>query len=396
MADATININAVDKTRAAFSSVNRSMSKMSKATDGVKGQIMGAGFGLLGAGTIFDLVRVKIQDVIKNIDDIPGVPPEVARSVEQMKILFGEADDMIGGFLATAISGFANLGKGIGLAAGALVYGVDAAKDATEALNSEADAMIAKRAFEKLQKELEPLRRELKSVEDAGSSAMAKLYGTTLKGRDAYDALQGAMSRVSREMNALNGNETIEGMRRRIELTKEQTKIATSLYELEQKAAQGQKEAAKILGQGFENAITSGEKLTDVIKQLGMDLMKLALRNTVTNPLVDFLGKSSFLGGIFKGFGGPKAAGGSVGSGKSYMVGEKGPEMFTPSSAGHIIPNNALGGSSGGARTVYNIDARGADRTGLARLEQMIRETQSSIGPIAVRSVYSAAGRGMI
>ena len=181
-----------------------------------------------------------------------------------------------------------------------------------------------------------------------------------------------------------------------IKLTKEQTKIATSLYELEQKAAQGQKEAAKILGQGFENAITSGEKLTDVIKQLGMDLMKLALRNTVTNPLVDFLGKSNFLGGIFKNFGGPQAAGGSVSSGKSYLVGEKGPEMFTPSSAGHIIPNNALGGSSGGARTVYNIDARGADRTGLARLEQMIRETQSSIGPIAVRSVYSAAGRGMI
>jgi anti-sigma regulatory factor (Ser/Thr protein kinase) len=67
MADATININAVDKTRAAFSSVNRSMSKMSKATDGVKGQIMGAGFGLLGAGTIFDLVRVRrSRDVITN------------------------------------------------------------------------------------------------------------------------------------------------------------------------------------------------------------------------------------------------------------------------------------------------------------------------------------------
>jgi hypothetical protein len=396
MADATININAVDKTRAAFASVNRSMSKMSKATDGVKGQIMGAGFGLLGAGTIFDLVRKEVEETIRTIDDIPGVPDETIRSVEKMKMVFTQSKTAIRGFIAEGISKFAELGSGLGIALGAMVYGTDAAADALNALNEEAQAAVDRRAFEKLQKELEPLRRELKSVEDAGSSAMAKLYGTTLKGRDAYDALQGAMSRVSREMNALNGNETIEGMRRRIELTKEQTKIATSLYELEQKAAQGQKEAAKILGQGFEKAITSGEKLTDVIKQLGMDLMKLALRNTVTNPLVDFLGKSNFLGGIFKNFGGPQAAGGSVSSGKSYLVGEKGPEMFTPSSAGHIIPNNALGGSSGGARTVYNIDARGADRTGLARLEQMIRETQSSIGPIAVRSVYSAAGRGMI
>jgi predicted nucleic acid-binding Zn-ribbon protein len=138
-----------------------------------------------------------------------------------MKILFGEADDMIGGFLATAISGFANLGKGIGIGLGALVYGVDAAKDATNALNAEADAMIAKRAFEKLEKELAPLRRELKSVEDAGSNAMAKLYGVTLKGAEAYDALQAAMSRVQRELAALNGNESLEGMRKRIETDEE-------------------------------------------------------------------------------------------------------------------------------------------------------------------------------
>lgn len=43
-------------------------------------------------------------------------------------------------------------------------------------------------------------------------------------------------------------------------------------------------------------------------------------------------------------FGGGKAAGGMVSSARSYLVGEKGPELFTPSTNGSIIPNNKLGG----------------------------------------------------
>lgn len=45
-------------------------------------------------------------------------------------------------------------------------------------------------------------------------------------------------------------------------------------------------------------------------------------------------------------FGGYAANGGPVSYGKSYIVGEKGPELFTPSSNGAITPNNALGGSN--------------------------------------------------
>lgn len=44
---------------------------------------------------------------------------------------------------------------------------------------------------------------------------------------------------------------------------------------------------------------------------------------------------------------GARASGGPVSAGRSYLVGEKGPEVFTPSSSGTIIPNG-----SGGAQTV--------------------------------------------
>jgi hypothetical protein len=40
-----------------------------------------------------------------------------------------------------------------------------------------------------------------------------------------------------------------------------------------------------------------------------------------------------------------RAAGGFVGYGQPYMVGEAGPELFVPNASGMIIPNHALGGS---------------------------------------------------
>lgn len=50
---------------------------------------------------------------------------------------------------------------------------------------------------------------------------------------------------------------------------------------------------------------------------------------------------SNFVGGVF---GGGKASGGFVSSNKSYLVGEQGPEIFSPSISGSIIPNSKIGG----------------------------------------------------
>jgi hypothetical protein len=59
------------------------------------------------------------------------------------------------------------------------------------------------------------------------------------------------------------------------------------------------------------------------------------------------------------------AAGGSVQPNKPYIVGERGQELFVPSSSGRIIPNNKLGGSGGG--NIY-INVSGAiDQEGTAR-----------------------------
>lgn len=95
--------------------------------------------------------------------------------------------------------------------------------------------------------------------------------------------------------------------------------------------------------------------ITDVVNGI-----KSIVNLVKNNPIVKGIG-----GLIDKVFGGGKAAGGPVRSGTSYLVGERGPELFTPNSSGMITPNNRLG--SGGGTTI-NINVSGAfDPEGTAR-----------------------------
>ena len=60
-------------------------------------------------------------------------------------------------------------------------------------------------------------------------------------------------------------------------------------------------------------------------------------------------------------FRGAKAEGGPVKGGKSYLVGARGPEMFSPGVSGMITPNHALGGST---TVIVNVDASGSSVEG--------------------------------
>lgn len=51
---------------------------------------------------------------------------------------------------------------------------------------------------------------------------------------------------------------------------------------------------------------------------------------------------------------GKRRFGGPVAAGTSYVVGEVGPEMFTPSTAGTITPNNQMASSGGGSQAIVD------------------------------------------
>lgn len=72
-----------------------------------------------------------------------------------------------------------------------------------------------------------------------------------------------------------------------------------------------------------------------------------------------------------------RAMGGPVSGGRSYLVGEKGPEIFTPSGAGNITPNNSLGSASAGTTMTINLtvnanSAEGGRAAGRAAFSEVL------------------------
>ena len=129
------------------------------------------------------------------------------------------------------------------------------------------------------------------------------------------------------------------------------------LYLLDQEQAklQKSKELYSQIGQTIENGIvnaiegaiqgtkTLGEVANSVFTQISRTLLQFGVNS--------LLGSIPGIGSLFKAEGGPVKRGGS------YIVGERGPELFTPGSSGMITPNNQLGGST---NVVVNVDASGS------------------------------------
>ena len=72
-------------------------------------------------------------------------------------------------------------------------------------------------------------------------------------------------------------------------------------------------------------------------------------------------------------FRGARAAGGPVAPGGSYLVGERGPELFTPSSSGNITPNDALSGAN------ITVNVQGADPNEVVRALQAYTRTYGKL-----------------
>jgi len=125
---------------------------------------------------------------------------------------------------------------------------------------------------------------------------------------------------------------------------------------------------------GMEDALvnfvmTGKLSFRDLANSMIKDMIRIQIQQSITGPL------SSFIGGLFKGpsigsqvgsnlgghIAGAKAMGGPVRGGSSYLVGERGPEIFTPKTTGNITPNHQLGGNTS---VVVNVDASGTDVQG--------------------------------
>ncbi|MFN6950987.1 MAG: hypothetical protein ACK4NE_00125 [Albidovulum sp.] len=118
----------------------------------------------------------------------------------------------------------------------------------------------------------------------------------------------------------------------------------------------------------LDRMIVGGQSFGQVVGDLTRQLARMLLQASLLGqgPLAALFGLQGAGGGvggicsaIFGGFRG----GGPVSSGRSYVVGENGPELFRPSVSGMIVPNSVASRGGGGVAVSFGdtvIDARGS------------------------------------
>tara|TARA_Y100001937_G_scaffold27201_1_gene39047 strand:- start:512 stop:2281 length:1770 start_codon:yes stop_codon:yes gene_type:complete len=122
------------------------------------------------------------------------------------------------------------------------------------------------------------------------------------------------------------------------------------------------------ISQGIQGMIRGTSTLNDVLSNVLNKLIDASFNMAFFGNMQGSLGGGGGLFGSVLGMFGEnkkkipeRAKGGPVQGGRSFVVGEKGPELFTPKSTGMITPNHALGGST---NVVVNVDASGSNVEG--------------------------------
>ena len=100
---------------------------------------------------------------------------------------------------------------------------------------------------------------------------------------------------------------------------------------------------------------TLGEAASGVLKNIANKLLDVAINMALFGAMSGTGTGGGLLGGLFK----PRANGGPVTGGSTYLVGERGPELFVPGRSGTIVANDKLG-SGGSTSVVVNVDASGS------------------------------------
>lgn len=148
-------------------------------------------------------------------------------------------------------------------------------------------------------------------------------------------------------------------------------------------AEQAWKHWSGTISDSITDALLKVNDLGDALRAIGLELVRAGISKFVVGGIINWAGGAM-------GIAGAKAAGGGVSAGSSYLVGERGPELFTPSASGTISPNSASGGRGG---NVFNIDARGASVGAVQRLERMVVSLARATPSIAVNAVARANSR---
>lgn len=246
--------------------------------------------------------------------------------------------------------------------------------------------------LETLAKEMEAMReignaidynaeRAAKRSMDARMSTAeeSELLGL-LKDKHAELASQILDTQTLLKEDGLSAKEIIEANDALDQLSADYVKTGIDIDDITDKIAESGKEMKELFDdvrEGIADAIVEGESFKGVLSSILKQIAK-------TNILKALGGKDGTggIGGMLSGL--FRARGGPVTANRPYIVGERGPELFTPSGSGSITPNHRMDvGGGGSVNVVNNFSISG----GNDEMQSMIAQSVSTSVQLAVSKI---------
>ena len=292
---------------------------------------------------------------------------------------------------------------------------VELPKDRSARIKRENMIAASERRIQNLQaeaektKEISLIRGRIAAAEEAGDKQLVERLRGEEKAAEIVRKKARLLSRIPKDLDAqqrLTEELAINDTIRAEQLANQeatQRRIAKVMRDEQLEAIKQQEELYKQLGDTVKDGLvdsikaaiddtrTLGDALASMLSRLSDQFLQLAanmafygnaqgtLRNAqgqrtgggIFGTLINFLlpgppaplPTDSFAGvpnDVLDSILGERALGGPVSSGRSYLVGERGPELFVPGAQGNIVPNNAMGSTS----VVVNVDASGTEVQG--------------------------------
>ena len=444
MASATFTLRAVDQTRAAFANVQNSLQKIGGSAREISKNIttfFGFKAAIEGVRKLDQAMReaeksgTKIGLTQEEVDNLTVATNLYDKAVQNIQVTIGKAASMV-----------ANLfGKNTD-AAEATNIRLQRAKPELDDIHQKLGRQIVDneligetedRIYNRLVDETKALENKIKMENDVVKKAQAELDLATARGavrtaeqkfyEDQSNTIEDQI-KLMKQLRAARGlepdvvaesnkllqdhlniseairnvqTEGIQGEMERNDLRKMRNKIDAELIPLLQERYQLERQIGDAVASSFQSAVFEGGKFSDMLRNLIQQVLQLIFYQQITRRLASYISTAMIgnpLAGtvigetVTKGF----ALGGNVERGKPILVGERGPEMFVPSSSGSIVPNHRMkADSSEGSPSVnitYNI-AAGVSRAELGPLLEAERRRLKAEIPDMVRrgGAYRAA-----
>ena len=226
---------------------------------------------------------------------------------------------------------------------------------------------LATQVFE--QKELLPLQQKLELEKNRLLVSSNKL--NLMKEEFELTNLDNELQLLINENEKISSDELDKKIQKLTIVRDTQAQVVENTEALINPTRQISQMFAQDMGNAIKGLIQGTQTLSGALNSVLNKLKEAALNMALFgNTGGTFEQGGGILGTIFGGL--FKANGGPVKGGNSYIVGERGPEMFTPGVSGRITPNHALGGST---NIVVNVDASGSSVQGDEANSQQLGQT---------------------